>query len=312
MKRILSVLLMLVMVMGLLSVGALADGDPTIRVNSMEAEPGETITVEVSFENNPGIMAFVLGVEYDETRLEKVKFSHTGLQGLWAMSENAVWVGNEDDTYEGVFLKLKFRVLDDAPAGEAPVTITYSEGDICNYDEEDVSFAVVAGGVTVPGEGGEAAPEATEVPEATDKPEATEKPEATKAPEATDKPETTDRPESTKSPETTDVPEDEAEPAEGEDEPAPEVPMEEVEPVAAAEADEAAEPAEATEADVQVSEITAEASFTAPALASNAGTAESAPSLILLLIIALAVVAVILIVIIIVIIAKKNSYHGRH
>lgn len=302
MKRILSILLALVMAVGLLSVGALADGDPTIRVGSLEAEPGDTVTVEVSLENNPGIMAFVLGIEYDETRLEKVKFSHTGLQGLWAMSENAVWVGNEDDTYEGVFLKLKFRVLDDAPGGEAAVTVTYSDGGICNYDEESVNFAVVSGGVSLPGEGGEAAPEATETPEATDKPE------NTKAPVSTDKPDATEKPDSTKAPESTDAPEDEAEPVETEEEPAPAVPMEGDEPVAAAEA---AEP-EAEEAGTQVSEITAEASFTAPVLNANSGAEAGGNSMILLLIILLAVVAVVLIVIIIVILAKKNSYHGRH
>ena len=305
MKRILSILLALVMAAGLLSVGALADGDPTIRVSSVEAEPGDTVTVEVSLENNPGIMAFVLGVEYDETRLEKEKFSHTGLQGLWAMSENAVWVGNEDDTYEGVFLKLKFRVLEDAPGGEAPVTITYSDGGICNYDEESVNFAVVSGGVTLPGEGGEAAPEATDAPSATDKPE------NTKAPASTDKPDATEKPDSTKAPEITDAPEDEAEPAEQE-EPAPVIPIEGDEPVAAAEAEVAEEPAEAENSDVQVSEITVEASYTAPVLNEAGGADDGGRSTILLLILLLAAVAVVLIVIIIVIIAKKNSYHGRH
>ena len=305
MKRILSILLALVMAAGLLSVGALADGDPTIRVSSVEAEPGDTVTVEVSLENNPGIMAFVLGIEYDEARLEKEKFSHTGLQGLWAMSENAVWVGNEDDTYEGVFLKLKFRVLEDAPGGEAPVTITYSDGGICNYDEESVNFAVVSGGVTLPGEGGEAAPEATDAPSATDKPE------NTKAPASTDKPDATEKPDSTKAPEITDAPEDEAEPAEQE-EPAPVIPIEGDEPVAAAEAEVAEEPAEAENSDVQVSEITVEASYTAPVLNEAGGADDGGRSTILLLILLLAAVAVVLIVIIIVIIAKKNSYHGRH
>lgn len=297
MKRILSIVLALVMAAGLLSVGALADGEPTIRVSGVEADPGDTITVEVSLENNPGIMAFVLGIEYDESRLEKVKYSHSGLQGLWAMSENAVWVGSEDNTYEGVFMKLKFRVLDDAPGGEAVVTITYTDGGICNYDEESIAFAVVSGGVTVSGEAGEAAPGETKAPEATEKPDATKSPEATEKPDATTAPESTERPDATE--------------ALTEDEEAP-VSAEENEPASAAEA----EPAEAANADVQASDITAEASFVAPVLNGDADGADGADganrSTILLLILLLAVVAVVLIVIIVVSLAKKNSYHGRH
>lgn len=306
MKRILSILLALVMAMGLLSVSALADGDPTIRVSSVEAEPDDTIIVEVSLENNPGIMAFVLSVDYDETRLEKVKYSHTGLQGLWAMSDNAVWAGNEDDTYEGVFLKLKFRVLEDAPAGEAAVTITYGEGGICNYDEESIDFAVVSGGVTVPGEAVEAAPEDTEAPEATDKPD------ATNAPEATDKPSATEKPDATKAPDSTDKPEDTEATVNEEETPAPAVPEDGGEPVPAEAEPAVEEPAEAVDANVQFSETVAEASYTAPVLANDAGEDGNDRSMVLMLIILLAAVAVVLIVIIIVIVAKKNSYHGRH
>lgn len=309
MKKILSVFLVLIVFIGLLSMSALADEDPTIRVSTTEAEPGDTITVEVSLENNPGIMAFVLGIEYDQTRLEKVKFTHTGLQGLWAMSENAVWVGNGDSTYEGVFLNLKFRVLEDAPSGDAVVTLTYGEGGICNYDEENVDFAVAAGGVTVTGGTVESTPKATEAPEATKSPETTTAPEATKAPEATDKPATADAPVSTNAPENTETTEETERPADADENKSAE---EEAAPAALTESvDEPGEPEDGAV------EVFAEASHTAPVLENETGSAtdnetDSSRSNILMLIIVLAVVAVVLIAMIIVILVKKSSYHGRH
>lgn len=307
MKRVFSVFLVLIVVFGLLSVSALADGDPTIRVSSTEAEPGDTITVEVSLENNPGIMAFVLDVEYDETRLEKVEFSHTGLQGLWAMSENAVWVGNGNSTYAGVFLTLKFRVLEDAPSGDAVVTVTYGEGGICNYDEENVDFAVVAGGVTVPGGAGESVPEATDAPEATKAPETTKAPEVTKATEATDKPDTTDAPESTKAPEETVDPADADENKSAEEETAPAVRKENDGVPAEVGGNVASQPVDGA------IEVIAEVSHTAPVLETETGRENGGSrSGILVLILLLVAVVAVLILVIIVIQVKKNSYRGRH
>lgn len=295
MKRIISLVIMLIMAVSLFSVTAFADGDPTIRISSEEAEPGDTITVEVSLENNPGIMAFVLGLEYDETRLEEVKFSHSGLQGLWAMSENVVWVGSGDDTYEGVFLKLKFRVLEDAPAGEATVNITYTEGGICNYDEESVDFAVVSGGVTVSGAADSDGTQSV----ATEKPEATEKPDAT---EKTTEPANTKAPEVGGNAESGDADVSESEEA---DEPAA-LAETRSEPVAAEESGETADEAETTV-------VTAE--HTAPVLVGSDSPAAGGARTIsgeLILILALAVVAVVLIVIILVVIRKGSSYKGKH
>ena len=51
---------------------------------------------------------------------------------------------------DGVVLTLTFTILDTAEQGsESVVMLTYTEGDICNYDEEDVFFAIAEGKVTV-------------------------------------------------------------------------------------------------------------------------------------------------------------------
>lgn len=168
MKKLVSLCLSVLLAVTLLASAALADG-AAIRVSAEEAEAGDTVTVTVALENNPGIMAFDLAVDYDTSRLEKVDYGHSGLGGFWSVGESIVWVAMSEKDYTGEFLQLKFRVLEDAPNGEAYVTIVYDEGDICNYNEEPVSFAVIPGGVTV--SGGTEAPAETEAPSATDAPQ---------------------------------------------------------------------------------------------------------------------------------------------
>lgn len=293
MKRIVSLFIVAVLAMGLLGVSALADGEPTIRVGSVEAAPGDTVTVEVSLENNPGIMAFVLGIEYDETRLEKVKFSHTGLQGLWALSENAVWVGNEDDDYEGLFLKLTFQVLEDAPAGEAAVSVTYDEGGICNYNEENVDFTVVSGGVTVSGNGGESAAE----------PEEEDAPEPTEAPDDGGNSGINDSAVSEAAAEAAFAEEDAISAPDEEPEEAPDA-TEETE----TDAPEGEEDSLSVAEEVADAIVTAE--YTAPVLEAAAG--DSSRSMLLVGMLLLAAVALVLIVVIVSICLKNNSYRGKH
>ena len=64
------------------------------------------------------------------------------------MSKRVIWIGSADFTGNGEILTLKFKVADDA-AGSNEVSLSYGKGDVCNYNEEDVEFALVPGGVTV-------------------------------------------------------------------------------------------------------------------------------------------------------------------
>lgn len=117
-------------------------------LSSERARAGDEVTVSVSIEDNPGIMVMVLGIDYDESRLELIGHEDGILTG-WTVVKNAVWIGDDDSTSNGVILKLKFRVLDNAEDGDAQVTVLYSDGDIANHMEETKHPAVEAGKVTV-------------------------------------------------------------------------------------------------------------------------------------------------------------------
>lgn len=126
---------------------AFADSTAQLIVSTQTAKAGDEVTLSVSTVNNPGVAVLTLGINYDAEKLELVGFENSGFTG-WTVKTSAVWVGDNDSTYNGEILKLKFKVLDGA-SGKTEVTLRCGDGDAYNYDEEPVSFEVVSGGVVI-------------------------------------------------------------------------------------------------------------------------------------------------------------------
>lgn len=122
----------------------------TISIGSVEAVPGETVTVPVSISGNPGINTFSLGFSYDTNTLTllDVKLS-SNLGGQFAYKKKAVWLNSSDTKYNGDILYLTFKVSDIAEYGDSSISVTYAPGDISNYNEDDVNFAVSPGSVSI-------------------------------------------------------------------------------------------------------------------------------------------------------------------
>lgn len=152
MKKIFILMLAVLAMVTVCATGAMADGTPQIQVGSVDsAVPGATIEVPVRLVNNPGINTFTLTVVYEPTQLSLTNVTkNSDLAGnfTYAMN-NVVWQDTQDTTFAGTAFTLTFSVLDNAPLGNASVSITYDQGNICNFDEEDVNFTVVPGSVTV-------------------------------------------------------------------------------------------------------------------------------------------------------------------
>lgn len=152
MKKVLSLVMSVLLLIGMMSVGALATGTPTIQVSKTDARPGDTVTVTVSLENNPGIACFEFMVNYDSSSLEWTGVSvNEEMGGSWdaAVGETILWVNADNYTENGEIFSLTFKVLASAKAGDAEVSVSYEAGEVFDENEQDVSFVVSAGGVTI-------------------------------------------------------------------------------------------------------------------------------------------------------------------
>ena len=147
MKKVVSILLMLALVASL-SVAAFAAGETgTVSVSTVEANPGETVTVEVAIDTNPGVCALQIKVNYDETALVLDEMTASGINGgVWTVEKWALWDNTADSTYTGTVLTLTFTVKEGAEIGSYAVSVDVAA---VNYDEEDVAFTATAGAVKV-------------------------------------------------------------------------------------------------------------------------------------------------------------------
>lgn len=131
---------------------------PTIRVSEATARRGESVKVTVSLENNPGIINMKLKVSYDRNALTLTKVEDAGTLGeTWHPPVNQAtypytltWsndLASENLTVNGTIVTLTFKV--NAAYGRYPITITYGNGYIYDFDLKPVAFGVVNGAVTV-------------------------------------------------------------------------------------------------------------------------------------------------------------------
>lgn len=160
-KRLGALLLAVCVSASLLCVPALAAGEPTIRVSGASAQAGGTVRISISLENNPGIIAMLLKVEYNSSVLTLTDVQDAGLLGTNYHNPDLAkspyilsWANDsatENYTVTGTIVTLIFQVKEGAEAGTYPVTVSYDneEDHIINYDLETVDFQAVEGGVTV-------------------------------------------------------------------------------------------------------------------------------------------------------------------
>ena len=151
MKKLICFVLVLTMLAGMTAFAS-AEGTPSFVGSSAEGAPGEDVQVTVSIQDNPGVALVNLSVEYDEEILEWTKVEK-GIytDGMWdaRIGNTVTWMSFDQNEEDGVFCTLTFKVKENAPLGETPVTVSYLEHDVADVDGKYVHFAIVAGKVTV-------------------------------------------------------------------------------------------------------------------------------------------------------------------
>ena len=156
MKKILSILMAAAMLMTLCAFGISAADEPTMTVSTASAERGQTASVDVVVSGNPGMNAAVLKPVYYTAALELVsmEFNDIDFRGNVEYGVKAVWATSADNSANGKFLTLNFKVLDEAKAGKTEVTLENVDGylktgSVSNRAEESINYKVVAGAVNV-------------------------------------------------------------------------------------------------------------------------------------------------------------------
>ena len=122
MKRAISLLLCMVLLCGMLSISASAEGDLNLVLSNQTAKAGEEVEVLLSVENNPGLTGISAEVTYDESVLTLTSCTpKTGI-GVWsdtiAEDHLVYWYCTPPEVFNGTeVVALQFKVAENAPEG---------------------------------------------------------------------------------------------------------------------------------------------------------------------------------------------------
>lgn len=130
-----------------------------IEVDTVSCEKGDTVSVDIRLNNNPGIASMKITVQYDATALE---LQSAEISELFIAEEGAVqviynttgktvfsWVKTIGEcSLDGMFSELSFLVKDGAATNES-ITVSYEPDDIFDEAFNNVYFAIQNGGVYV-------------------------------------------------------------------------------------------------------------------------------------------------------------------
>lgn len=145
------------------NVTVFADGEAKIKVSEAEAKAGETVDIEISLENNPGIISMLLSVDYDKSVFALKEVKDAGILGSQLHSNNVsvnpytlFWsngTAKTDFTANGTVATLTFSVAENAVTGNYPIKVAYDKqkDGIFNFNLEAVDFAIENGSISVAG-----------------------------------------------------------------------------------------------------------------------------------------------------------------
>ena len=157
MKKIISVLLAVMLIMSISCISGNAQGVvPSFEIVGGNAKVGDTVDVNIKINNNPGITSLQIKVAYSTSDLELIGFEDEELFGNPLshsdMSRNPLiisWFASNstNSTNSGVLATLHFRVKENAESSN--ITLSYDSEDVFNIDFQDVEFQVTNGSVDI-------------------------------------------------------------------------------------------------------------------------------------------------------------------
>ena len=162
-KRIVATFVCLILVIVCSFTVAAAD-TPRISLSNVRALPGESVTINISISNNPGIMAMSFCITYDNEAFEYTGYSK-GYLSRYTIKDHSdkgqiAFVNDEasDKSNDGVMLSVKFRVKDNAAPGKHTITLanqnrekygTKLHNSFSNSNLKYIVPSVMSGSITV-------------------------------------------------------------------------------------------------------------------------------------------------------------------
>ncbi len=153
MKKIISLILCFCLVFTAFCFSASAESYGTIVGESAEVKRGETFTVKLNYENNPGFWIMFVTLYFDSDSLELIETKKGNYKGVslnqMTYPDNLGKVlldieGNsaQDVTGDGVLAELTFRVKENAKIQKNAIVISVGDGKACNFKTDLIKPAV--------------------------------------------------------------------------------------------------------------------------------------------------------------------------
>ena len=150
MKKIISCILALLLILTSINSTAIFAVDvetPTISFDTVETEAGETVTLQLSIDNNPGIAGLAVSLKYDTNVLLLTETKKGTLFSGFTAAKNFAWDESEDVTTDGVLATFTFKILETAASGEYNIEVIVRS--CTNENLDDVICNVQNGKITV-------------------------------------------------------------------------------------------------------------------------------------------------------------------
>lgn len=134
--------------------------DGTLVIDSVEAKAGDTVNINVSIKDNPGLAAGKYEVDYDSNVMKVIDngYDKGNLIADEAMvfvgntkqyPNIVVWTGSQDILGDGVIMTMTIKISDNAKAGEYPITILSDSLEMINAKQEKMLPDIEAGKITI-------------------------------------------------------------------------------------------------------------------------------------------------------------------
>ena len=163
MKRFISCIMVVLMITSILPMSVFAQelNQPKLSIDSTQASPGEVFDVNVTLENNPGIVSANIKIDFDEgltlvgatngdafSTLTYIPPKQLSSTGRITSSCQFAWSGfdiADEDIKDGTILTLSFEMSEEAEIGDSfNITISNNAGDVIDKNLNQFSLSAAS------------------------------------------------------------------------------------------------------------------------------------------------------------------------